>query len=82
MQCHAVVLDTTGTTYARQQPRYIERERKNERLNAGGKKWRSRKNGEKNGKKKIRETNTPETITNSNSRPKRGKTKHAEPEVR
>ena len=27
MQCHTIVLDTTGTTYARQQPRYMnERE--------------------------------------------------------
>ena len=29
MQCHAIVLDTTGTTYARQQPRYIQREKTN-----------------------------------------------------
>ena len=26
MQCHAIVLDATGTTHALQQPRYIERE--------------------------------------------------------
>ena len=34
MQCHAIVLDTTGTTYARQQPRYCcctLKYRKNER---------------------------------------------------
>ena len=27
MQCHAIVLDTTGTSYARQQPRYVEGEK-------------------------------------------------------
>ena len=27
MQCRAIELDTTGTTQARQQPRYIKREK-------------------------------------------------------
>ena len=27
IECDALVLDTTGPTYARQQPRYIEREK-------------------------------------------------------
>ena len=35
MQCHAIVLDTTGTTYARQQPRYIEREEKKRKPKEG-----------------------------------------------
>ena len=28
LQCHAIVLGETGATYTRQQPRYIEREKK------------------------------------------------------
>ena len=31
MQCHAIVLDTTGTTYARQQPRYTERKNESQK---------------------------------------------------
>ena len=31
MQCHAIALDTTGTTYARQQPRCIEHEGQKQR---------------------------------------------------
>ena len=53
MQCHANVLDTTGTTYARQQPRYVGREKKR------------KKKKEKKGKRKynIKGNIYPQNIT-------------------
>ena len=50
MQCHAIILDTTGATYARQQPTHVERE-KNERQR---KRRNKRKDREKAKAKKKR----------------------------
>ena len=33
MQYHAIVLDTKGTTYGRQQPRHVNREKKRKNKN-------------------------------------------------
>ena len=73
MQCHAILLlltvDTTGTTYPRQQPQIhsqrTKRKTKKERKEKGKKGEKKRKK-----KKKKRKTNTPKHITISQGRPK------------
>ena len=56
MQCHAIVLNTTGTTYARKKPRYLTwNERKTKgKIRKNGKEER---NGEKRKRKNIRKEN-------------------------
>ena len=58
MQCHAIVLDTTGTARARQQPKYVEREKKR------------KKNNEKKAGKRTKQKN--ENKDPSKGRPTRG----------
>ena len=61
MQCHAIVLDTTGTTYARQKPRYIEREKKVKERKE--RKEITRKNYEPQGKTKEGKEKYPDLDT-------------------
>ena len=77
MQCHAIVLDTTGTTHARQQPRHTERDRK--------RKTKNEKNGEEEQRTKIKKytlrgTKYPEKYYEQHGMAKQGKTKYPEPE--
>ena len=67
MQCHAIVLDTTGTTCARQQPRYIEREKKTK-----DKERKQGKETEKGKKKEICGKPTPRKITRIATEDQRG----------
>jgi len=56
MQCHAIVLNTTGTTYARQQPRYFTWNERKTKDNIR-KKGKEERNGEKRKRKNMRKRN-------------------------
>lgn len=77
MQCHVILLQTTGTAYAREHPRHIERDRKT-KLQRQKCKYEGKNRTKGGGKKmikieKIGETNTPKNTTNSKRRLKRGR---------
>ena len=65
MQCHAIVLDTTGTAYARQQPRYSsEREKKRKANKEKGKRRIGKRDILRKTEVLLRGTNTPKNGAN------------------